>query len=304
MRAVSRDPQRRSDPHMQVKAAMAGPTQIGDSLCMTLSPHDLPDDAETLKAMILTARAENARLDAERERLKQEGQLLSAEVERLTARAERLDHIVSVLRRAQFGRRSERISEDQIELALEDVETQHGTEDAAAEKSRDIIRSEATKARRANRGHLPAHLPRKEIVIEPEAKACPCCGGALHVIGEDVSERLDKIPARLRGAIPQSRIFASLYFCEVPQRLTHLAPFASAVSSSEGLSLFPPDARDKVAPLTICVSHKFCCGTSSGHSSARSPTEAVSALRRRDFPIRALATFGIRLPMRCWRHHS
>jgi len=49
---------------MQVKAAMAGPTQIGDSLCMTLSPHDLPDDAETLKAMILTARAENARLDA------------------------------------------------------------------------------------------------------------------------------------------------------------------------------------------------------------------------------------------------
>ena len=37
---------------MQVKAAMAGPTQIGDSLCMTLSPHDLPDDAETLKAMM------------------------------------------------------------------------------------------------------------------------------------------------------------------------------------------------------------------------------------------------------------
>jgi Transposase C of IS166 homeodomain len=45
------------------------------------------------------------------------------------------------LRRAQFGRRSERIGEDQIELALEDVETQHGTEDAAAEKTGDIIRT-------------------------------------------------------------------------------------------------------------------------------------------------------------------
>lgn len=30
--------------------------------------------------------------------------------------------------------------------------------------------------RRASRGHLPTHL-REEIVIEPEAKACPCRGG-------------------------------------------------------------------------------------------------------------------------------
>jgi transposase len=35
-------------------------------------------------------------------------------------------------------------------------------------------------------------------VIEPESKVCPCCGGALHVIGEDVSERLDRVPAKLR----------------------------------------------------------------------------------------------------------
>ena len=35
---------------------------------------------------------------------------------------------------------------------------------------------------------LPKDLPREEIVIEPESKACPCCGGATHVIGEDVAE--------------------------------------------------------------------------------------------------------------------
>ena len=34
-------------------------------------------------------------------------------------------------------------------------------------------------------------------MIEPECKVCPCCNGALHVIGEDVSKRLDKIPAKL-----------------------------------------------------------------------------------------------------------
>ena len=165
---------------------------------MTPMPDDLPNDAETLKAMILAARADNARLDAERERLAPEGKVLAAEVDRLTAQNERLDHIVSVLRRAQFGRRSEKISDDQTELALEDVETAFGAEDAATEEAEPIARREGTEARRVNRGHLPKHLPREEVVIAPAETSCPCCGGDLHVIGEDVSERLDKVPARLR----------------------------------------------------------------------------------------------------------
>ncbi|MDX2289108.1 MAG: IS66 family transposase [Hyphomicrobiaceae bacterium] len=169
---------------------------------MSLSIDELPNDVESLKALLLAVHAASQAAEAR-------AASLAVEVDRLTARAERLDHIVSVLRRAQFGRRSERISEAQIELALEDVETQHGTEDAAAEKTSDIIRAEGSKARRANRGHLPTHLPREEIVIEPEAKACPCCGGALHVIGEDVSERLDKIPARLRVIVTRRPKYAS-----------------------------------------------------------------------------------------------
>jgi transposase len=182
---------------------------------MTLSSEDLPDDSETLKAMILAARVEtaalrvdNARLDAERRRLDHEHSILASEVDRLTAQATRLDHIVSVLRRAQFGRRSERISDEQIELALEDTETTFGSEDAAAEQGEAIVKREGTKARRANRGHLPKHLPREEIVIEPETKDCPCCGGDLHVIGEDVSERLDKVPAKLRVIVPRRPKYA------------------------------------------------------------------------------------------------
>jgi transposase len=55
-------------------------------------------------------------------------------LDRLAARAERLD----VLRRAHFGRSSERISEDQIKLALEDVETGFAREDADAEQRSEI----------------------------------------------------------------------------------------------------------------------------------------------------------------------
>lgn len=35
-------------------------------------------------------------------------------------------------------------------------------------------------------------------MIDIESKTCPCCAGALHVIGEAVAERLDVIPAQFR----------------------------------------------------------------------------------------------------------
>ncbi len=182
---------------------------------MTLSLDDLPDDVQTLKAMVLAIRSEteavqteNSKLSAEHARLDKEHTVLAAEVERLTEQNERLDHIIAVLRRAQFGRKSERISTEQMALALEDVETSFGAEDAVAEKNNEIARREGVNNRRANRGHLPPHLPREEVVIEPEAKTCPCCGGALHAIGEDVSERLDKVPARLRVIVTRRPKYA------------------------------------------------------------------------------------------------
>lgn len=176
---------------------------------MMITPDDLPNDVAALKAMVLAQRAKNDQLTAERDRLAHEEQVLSAEVHRLEAQNARLDHIVSVLRRAQFGRRSEkRISDDQIALALEDIETDQGVEDAGAEKNNAIVRREGIAGRRANRGHLPKHLPREEVVIEPEDKECPCCGGALHVIGEDVSERLDRIPAKLKVIVTRRPKYA------------------------------------------------------------------------------------------------
>jgi transposase len=38
---------------------------------------------------------------------------------------------------------------------------------------------------------LPAELPRETETIPPKQDACPDCGGALRLLGEDVSEMLD-----------------------------------------------------------------------------------------------------------------
>ncbi len=142
---------------------------------------DLPDDVEALRALVL----EQAR---ELDVLK----VFRAEVERLKA-------IIDALQRHRFGRRSEQLDPDQFELALEEVETAL----AEAEHARDkASRTPADRPRKANRGSLPAHLERIEQIVDVEEvdgiRACPCCGGALHQIGEDVAERLDVVPTTFR----------------------------------------------------------------------------------------------------------
>jgi transposase len=147
-------------------------------------PDTLPSDPDALRAMVLAERAEK--------------QILIEERDELNAANEKLHHIISVLRRARFGRKSERLSEDQLILALEELETASAKAESQEEKKDGELKSKRAKKRRANRGSLPAHLPRIEQVIEPESTVCPCCGKAMHVIGEDKSERLDKVPAQLR----------------------------------------------------------------------------------------------------------
>ena len=158
---------------------------------MTDSANDLPDDIERLKAMLVAERVAHA-----------------AERSRLVEQNDRLLHTLRQLQRNHFGRKSERLSEDQLNLGLEDLETAIASGEAAQEKVDATLAASRKRARKVNRGHLPAHLPREEVVIEPESKSCPCCDGALHVIGEDRSERLDKIPAKYRVIVTRRPKYA------------------------------------------------------------------------------------------------
>lgn len=138
-----------------------------------------------LKAMLFASEARNLRKDE---------------------RIERLEKLVAAFKHAAFGRRSEKSDPDQFELALEDLETAiaaiHAEEDAE-----DRAAKRPTKPRAANRGSLPKHLPRIEAVIEPASLTC-ACGGCLHCIGEDVSERLDIIPALFRVIVTRRPKYA------------------------------------------------------------------------------------------------
>src|SRR3954451_17265226 len=143
-------------------------------------------------ASLVSLKAEYDTALAERDTLRAEHDAAQAEIEKLRL-------LIRQLQRGRFGRRSEKLDPDQLQLGLEDLEQTV----AAAEAAREEVTARSgtprpPRVRRRNLGALPAHLPRVEVLVDLEDKSCPCCGGALHVIGEDASEMLDVVPAVLR----------------------------------------------------------------------------------------------------------
>ncbi len=159
---------------------------------MTLVADTLPDDPGTLKAMLIAERL----------------------------RAERLEQIIKELQRHRFGRRAETLPEDQLLLGLEDVEQGVAADEASREKDAPAAKAERIDRRRSNRGSLPAHLPRIETIVDIEDKTCPCCRHRLHVIGEDVAERLDIVPAQFRVIVTRR----SRYGCRACEGVVVQAP--------------------------------------------------------------------------------
>src|ERR1700757_5321618 len=113
----------------------------------------LSDDVAVLRALVLEAWAER---DAER-----------AEKARLADQNDRLRHLIRQLQRMQFGRRSETLDPDQLNLGLEDLEQAVAAAEGEAEKIDPTLRHARAEKRRTSRSALPDHLPRVELVIEP-----------------------------------------------------------------------------------------------------------------------------------------
>jgi transposase len=153
----------------------------------------LPDDVAELQQML-----REVVVDA----TKQQSELI--------AENDKLRMLIERLLRREFGRSSEKLSADQLALALEDIEQSiaqnQAAEDPAPEDhaGENAIRPNGADPKprasrpKRNLGALPTHLPRYEVVIDIDSHDCPCCGGKLHVIDEVRSEQLDHVPAQLR----------------------------------------------------------------------------------------------------------
>src|SRR5260370_6953571 len=93
-----------------------------------------------------------------------------AECTRVMEQNDRLRHLLQQLRRAQFGRKSERLDPEQLQLAIEDLETAVAAEDAEQDKTAPI--EEAPKKKpKTNPASLPPHLPPLHIPLPPDTTA-------------------------------------------------------------------------------------------------------------------------------------
>jgi len=136
-------------------------------------PAELPDDPAALQTLLRAA---------------------LAEIERLRLQ-------IAGLQRNRFARRSERLSEEALQQGEEDLEQSVAVQMAGLEAlaaSAPAKPSADPRPPQRNRGALAAHLPRIEVLVDVADNTCPCCGGTLHMIGEDRAEMLDYIPAQVR----------------------------------------------------------------------------------------------------------
>ena len=164
---------------------------------MVAAHHTLPDlDAlnhNELKALIFSQREQLASRDTEIEHLKL---------------------LIAKLRRMQFGRSSEKLDRqiEQLELRLDELQATQA-ENTSASRTPAAAAADAKANEKSARRPLPEHLPREVRKYLPKQEACPDCGGKLKLLGEDVSEILEYVPARFK-VIRQVRPKLACACCE------------------------------------------------------------------------------------------
>lgn len=172
---------------------------LGEMLAETSAT---PEGVAILQALVLQMDEVQSQLEESVERMT----VLVATKEVLIGK---LVQAVKDLKALKFGKRSEKLSPDQLALALEDVvltadalQAQIDRIDAEAAAIGGQTAPDKEKAPRKRReageprASLPPGLPVREEIIEPDSLACPCCNSRLHRIGETPSDRLGVIPVQ------------------------------------------------------------------------------------------------------------
>ena len=144
----------------------------------------LPQDVERLHEIIISLRNNQVELESSLQ--------------------EKIDEIVDLRFKlqkalmARFGRRTEKFSPHQLNLFDEAAPSEPDVTQDIQHADEEITIASHTR-KKSGRKPLPKHLPREQIVhdLRDEEKIC-ACGHALHRIGEDISEKLEFIPAQVK----------------------------------------------------------------------------------------------------------
>ena len=122
-------------------------------------------------------------------------------IEKHERKINRLEHGISNLLEQRFGRKSERLEDiDPKQLLpfmqdyLNDLKAKEAEQKSAPKQKISYTRNQPKR-----RNTFPANMERQQIIhdLEESEKTCSCCGIEMERIGEDKSEQLEYIPAKL-----------------------------------------------------------------------------------------------------------
>lgn len=119
-----------------------------------------------------------------------------SELDSRNTEIENLKLLILKLKRMHFGQRLEKLKHDieQLELRLEDLEANQAAAEPLPIQPASVGLNHKPASKPARRP-LPAELPREVETIAPKQEACPDCGGTLRLLGEDITETLEYVPA-------------------------------------------------------------------------------------------------------------
>jgi len=160
---------------------------------MSLARDPLPSDLEALRAFAAGLQAELARKDVEIA-------ANAAEIHAKTLHIEKLRMQLAVLRRARFGRSSEKLDGDieQLELLIGELEEEAAEGEARTEAADPAGHRQARARRQPVRKPLPEYLPREVVTHDPPC-TCPGCGGTVFSrVGQDEREVLEYVPSSFK----------------------------------------------------------------------------------------------------------
>jgi transposase len=170
-----------------------------------MSHEELRATQQRLKAQL--AELLNAQVSKETEnpavrQLLQELQVLTQEYDEKLTEAEAQ---IAELKRELFGPKADRLTpeqQEQLSALNQDLKAEEQRPEAASdgvldEDEEDEKKKESGRKRHGSRHPLPTHIETETITIEPELVHCLCCGRMPERIGEEVTEEIDFIPAKL-----------------------------------------------------------------------------------------------------------
>lgn len=179
-----------------------------------------------------------ARLEAERTSLEGQTRATRAELTRVREALAAAEAIILALRRQLFGTKADRLTPEQEAqmLALQrdvvdDVQRPRPISDDVL--TDDGPPRERVRPPRRPRQAWPDQIETETVVLEPEHPPCATCGHTPHRIGEEVTEEIDLIPAKLI----RRRIVRPKYACACGDAGVAIAPLPARLIPQSTLGL-------------------------------------------------------------------